>query len=350
MKSHRRVAIMAAVLGVGITILLAGRSAKSGDIPMNDSSEYSSKNSQSKTAVVFAAYAEDDEQLRHAFYLVESIRAFAGVYRDAPVWIYLPGRLIQADTSARERFAELKAEIRISETPDDARAYYFAGKVFAAAAAEAAAAGLARLLVWMDEDTIVLREPSDFDLPDSVSFAYRPVMHNRSGSLYDRPPNRYWSRIYEMLAVADTDLFPVVTPADRQTIRAYFNAGLLVVRPERGILRKWPEDFEILYTDPELIRMCDEDITNKIFLHQTALVGAAVNTVSQGEMLELPDRYNYPIFFHQQWDAAKEFGSIEDVVTLRYDVYFRDPDPEWRQKLKGPAHLVAWLAERLGAK
>jgi len=315
---------------------------------MNDASKSLQETSDIRTGLVFAVYAEDEEQLRHTNYLVESIRAFAGTYRNAPVWIYLPGGLLQADTSARERFAGLDTELHVSETPREAQAYYFAGKVFAAGDAETAAADAARLLVWMDEDTIVLREPIEFDLPDSIAFAYRPVMHNRSGSLYDHPPNRYWSRIYERLTITGADLFPVVTPADRQKIRAYFNAGLLVVRPERGILRRWPGDFAVLYADPELVRMCDEDITNKIFLHQTALVGAVLNTVSKNETIELSDRYNYPIFFHQQWDAEKEFGSIEDVVTLRYDVYFRSPDPEWRQKLKGPDNLVAWLAERLG--
>ncbi len=315
---------------------------------MTSASDTSPHSPGEKIPLVFAAYAEDQEQLRHAFYLVESIRAFAGKYRTAPIWIYLPAPLLEAEMSAAERFAALDAELRVSETPREARRYYFAGKVFAAGDAETAAVDVAHLLVWMDEDTIILREPIDFDLPEGTAFAYRPVMHNRSGALYDRPPNPYWSRIYEKLAVAEKDLFPVVTPADGQKIRAYFNAGLLVVRPERGILRQWPGDFAVLYSDPELIRMCDEDITNKIFLHQTALVGAVLNTISKNELMELSGWYNYPLFFDQQWEADREFGSIEDVVTLRYDVYFRDPDPEWKQKLTGPDHLVAWLAERLG--
>jgi hypothetical protein len=141
----------------------------------------------------------------------------------------------------------------------------------------------------------------------------------------------------------------MVTPADQETIRAYFNAGLLVVRPERGILRKWAESFQLLYNDSALVEMCDTDVTEKIFLHQTALVGAVLNNLKRPEMTELPERYNYPIFFEQQYDAAREFGSIEDVVTLRYDVYFRNPDPEWHRKLKGPSDRVTWLKTRLSA-
>jgi hypothetical protein len=140
----------------------------------------------------------------------------------------------------------------------------------------------------------------------------------------------------------------MVTPADRQTIRAYFNAGLLVVRPESKILRRWGEDFTTLYSDSVLAEMCENDIEKKIFIHQTALVGAVLNNLKKEQLIELSDRYNYPIFFHQQYEAAKKFGSIEDIITLRYDVYFRNPDPEWSEKLKGPSHIVEWLRMRLG--
>jgi len=94
--------------------------------------------------------------------------------------------------------------------------------------------------------------------------------------------------------------------------------------------------------------MCQENITHKIFLHQTALVGAVINTLNRAEMVELPETYNYPFFFEQMFEAAKRFRSIDDVITLRHDIYFRNPDPEWHGKLKGPAEKIAWLKERLG--
>lgn len=121
-----------------------------------------------------------------------------------------------------------------------------------------------------------------------------------------------------------------------------------MVRPEHYILRKWSESFAVLYSDSVLAAMCDSDITYKIFRHQTALVGAVLHTLKKREMVELSEQYNYPIFFHQQFDATAAFESIEDVVTLRYDIYFRSPDPQWASKLKGDPHKIAWLKERLG--
>jgi len=298
--------------------------------------------------IIFGTFAETEEQLQHAFFLIESVREFAGKFKDAPIWVYIPPDLKSTNKPLISKIISSGALIKTSQAPEQSLRFYFARKVYAAGKAEAEAEGNADILIWMDEDTVILSEPVDFELVEGISFAYRPVMHNRSGSLYSEPPGAFWGRIYDKLKIDDSALFPMVTPADRQTIRAYFNAGLLVVRPESKILRGWGEDFTTLYSDSVLAEMCHNDIEKKIFIHQTALVGAVLNNLKKEQIIELSDRYNYPIFFHQQYDAEKEFGSIENIITLRYDVYFRNPDPEWSKKLKGSSHIVEWLKERLG--
>ena len=303
-----------------------------------------------KHSLVFATFAEDEEQLQQALFLVESVRTFAGRWKDAPAWVYAPQRLVDAQPALVAKITALRAEVRTSETPAEALRFPLASKVFAAARAEAVAEARTRVLVWMDEDTIILQEPRDFLLPKGVSLGYRPVMHNRTGSLYDRPADIFWSRVYRVLSVPESAIFPVVTPADSQTIRAYFNAGLLVVRPERGILGRWAAGFSVLYRDTAIVRMCREDRVKALFLHQVALAGAILSDLRRGEMVELSPRYNFPLFFKQMYGARREFDSIADVVTLRYDVYFQNPAPDWSTKLKGPPATIAWLAGRLGKK
>jgi hypothetical protein len=300
-------------------------------------------------AVVFATYAESNEQLQHVLCLAESIREFSGQYAESPIWLYLPEVFEDRDESVLARLRAVDVAVRASTIPEQAAWFYFAGKVYASGIAEKAAEQEGRLLIWMDDDTIVLQEPRGFALPKQVSVAYRPVMHNRSGTLYGQQPNEFWRRIYQRLHVRSEQLFPMTTPADNQVINAYFNAGLLVVRPERGILRGWGESFSELCRDGELIAMCREVVDHRIFLHQTALVGAILHRLSRDEMLELPDRYNYPIFFKKMFGADSEFDSLEGVVTLRYDVYFRNPDPDWASQLSGPARQLDWLRLRLGA-
>jgi hypothetical protein len=301
------------------------------------------------SAFIFASYAETDEQLRHVSLLAESLRRFGGRFSESRFCVYVPVDMVAADTDLERRLTGLGVEIRTTLAPADSREFYFAGKVFAAAAAEQEAAqkkGV--ILVWLDEDTVILRSPHEFDLEEIHFLAYRPVMHNRSGSLYSEPPDPFWRRIYQLLEIEDEWLFPMTTVADRQEIRPYFNAGLLVVRPRKGILRKWAEDFSILYHDSSLVDMCERDVDKRIFLHQTALVGAVLHLVGRENMHELPDAYNYPIFFHQQYESAQKFESLDEIVTLRYDVYFRNPDPDWAVKLRGPRNIINWLAEKLG--
>jgi hypothetical protein len=297
--------------------------------------------------VIFATFAQTDEQVKHIYYLAESIREFGGAFKDAPIRLYIADYSELNIDEIVESLESLGVEVYPANAPEEALWFYYAGKVFAAGAAERDAAGDADVLVWMDDDTIFLDEPSELLLGPQINFAYRPVMHNRSGSLYDQTPDAFWGRIYEVLNVNNDDLFAMTTPADNQEIRAYFNAGLLAVRPQNGILQKWGDDFTKLYQDTVLANMCRVDVEKRIFLHQTALVGAVLNSIEPNEMVELSDQYNYPLFFEQMFGAIHEFGSIEDIITLRYDIYFRNPDPEWDKKIKGPSDKIAWLTQRL---
>lgn len=302
----------------------------------------------SKTPIIFATFAETAGQLQLAYYLVESIREFGGQMKSAPIRLYVADYKDIAINEVAAKFKLLNVEVLSSSAPAEALWINYTGKVYAAGLAEKEATGNAKILVWLDCDTIILQEPTELLLPESVGFAYCPVTHNRSGSLYDEAPDPFWKRIYDDLQIKNDNLFPVITPADRQKIRAYFNAGLLTVKPERGILRKWGDDFKILYQDSVLARMCQEDVTHRIFLHQAALVGAVLNTLKRDEIIELSENYNYPLFFDRMYDAVRQFDSIEDVVTLRHDAYFNKPDPEWASMLTGPAEKIAWLKQRFG--
>jgi hypothetical protein len=298
--------------------------------------------------LAFAAFAEDSTQLRHALILAESIRTFGGESARAPIRVYLPEGLREQSPAVIGKFSAFGVPLRTIRAPEDALGFPFARKVFAAARAEAEAESTAAILVWLDEDTILLKEPGEFRLAAGRSLGYRPVMHRNIGSLHAEPPDSFWTRVYRDLAVPDSALFPMRTVADGQTLRPYFNAGLLVVRPARGLLRKWAADFPRLYRDPVLVAMCRRDPLRNLFLHQAALAGAVLTRLSRAEMVELSDHCNYPIFFKEMYGAVKEFGSIHGVVTLRYDVYFRNPAPDWSEKLKGPPATIAWLKERLG--
>jgi len=300
--------------------------------------------------IIFASFAESEEQLKQIEITAKSIREFAGQYKNAPIILCITDYIEFDTTEIKQRFSPLDVEIIVTGAPKESLSFYYAGKTFASGVAEKEAAKRGAILVWMGPDTIFLREPTKINLDSNIVLAYRPVMHNRTGTLYGQPPNLFWEQIYNKLNISSELLFPMITPADKDTINAYFNAGLLFVRPEKGILQKWSEDFIILYSDSTLKQMCIDDINKHIFLHQTALVGAVLNSITQDEMVELDGNYNYPLFFDQMFGAKEPFESIDNIVSLRYDFYFRNPDPEWSQKLKGPKEKIDWLVKHLENK
>jgi len=311
---------------------------------------FCASDARTKQQIVFATFAEDRAALTNALLVAESIRTFGGSYRSAPIRVYVPQLLRDDMSQFLDRLASLKVGVRTSAAPEDAAWFYFSAKVYAAGRAEAEAESETALLAWLDEDTIVLQEPAEFILPQAKALGYRPVMHRNVGLLYDGPVDAFWRRAYDLLSVPEASAFPMVTPADGDTIRAYFNAGCMIVRPERGLLRKWGDCFAVLYRDSLLAQMCREDVKKRIFIHQVALTGAILMHLGRDEMVELSGRINYSIFFEQMFEAKRTFDDISDVVTFRHESYFGNPAPDWDKKLKGPADRIAWMKARLGKK
>ena len=296
--------------------------------------------------VIFATYLESADGLPIVHRLRQSLKTFGGKFADSPLRVYMRQDIKLDDTPLVEQLESEGVAFISSRAPESSMWLFYANKVYAAADAETEAEDESQLLVWIDDDSVILSEPIDFPLDDAISLAYVPVMHNRSGALYDTPPDAFWNRIYEILSVTDDMLFPMTTPADNQKIKAYFHAGLMVVRPEKGILRQWAKDFELLSSDSALAEMCRVDTTKRVFLHQTALVGLLHN-ISRDEMVELSGRYNYPIFFERQYGADQPFDSIENAVTIRCLVSPENLGPNWPNDLKGPKEKIAWLTKYL---
>jgi hypothetical protein len=300
--------------------------------------------------IVFATYAEWPGALANTARMAESVRTFGGRFSQADIWLYVPEPIrerLLTDSSTVSQLNEWDVDIRTSQIPEAARWFFYGGKPYAAAQAEADAAGLKTIVIWLDDDTIVLDAPEEFDLPPSRSLAYCPIMHNRSGSLYGQPPDDFWSRIYEMQDLSDDMLFEMTTPADQQKIRAYFHCGEQAVRPEKGVFTRWAQDFDKLVKDSMILALCRHEGRYRVFLHQAALTGAVLHLLSRDEMKELSKRYNYPILFDQHYGAVEPYNSLENVVTARWVVSVDSIGADWPDQLTGPPEKIEWLAERL---
>jgi len=298
-------------------------------------------------SVIFYSYAENPVQLENVIALVESLHAFGGKFRNATIWLYMPEELMKADSNLVHKLNSLNVQSKSFSVPDLAAWYFLSGKVIAAARAEADAEGLTDILVFLNHDTVILQEPGEFSMTAGKKFGYRPVMHKNVGLLWSEPLDSFWMQIYDVNGIDENTLFPMITPADMDTIRPYFNAGLLVVRPEERILRNWEYYFIQLCEDTLLHSMCEKDFSKRLFLHQTALTAAVLNHLDPDETLLFSDKINYPVFFKEMFGAKKEFIDITEAITIRHESYFRNPDPEWNKKLIGPPDKVDWIKYNL---
>ncbi len=254
------------------------------------------------------AYGEDERQ---ALYLVKSIRMNAGSYAHAPVLV-----VVAKDKPLSRRTEQilsvLNAEIITFHLPERYRSFPYAAKVYAAAAAESAVRS--SRLVWMDSDTMVLSPPDEIASPKaSKTYLCRVHLKNIS-SPADGPPLPFWQAIYDCCKVPADQLMPLQTIMDRVEIHPQFNAGLLSLNAERGLLSCWLENFLSLEQSSLFEPFFAQNNLYRIFFHQAVLAGTILSMCSVDENDLLPDQYNFPIFLHQKYPVKPA-----SVMTCRYD-------------------------------
>ena len=112
-------------------------------------------------------------------------------------------------------------------------------------------------------------------------------------------------------------------------------------------MREWARMFGMLAADPQIQSLCRAERVHNVFLHQHALTGAILHAIPRSAMVQLSERYNYPLFFDRQYEALRRFDSIEDVITLRRVVSLERVGSNWPDQILGPSDRITWLKGRL---
>jgi len=271
--------------------------------------------------------------------LVRSIRAFGGEFSHNPIWIFCPGPISRA---AQEELLWLDVRLIPIQIAPAARSFPLATKVFTAATAEQMALDETDLLIWMDSDTLVINPPHELLLPDHTVLGCCPVHLKLINSPYDAPPDPFWTLIYQQCRAVADHIFPVMTVIDRQRIRATFNAGLLVVRPERRLLQFWRENFLRLYNDPAFQEFYRQNSLYQIFMHQAVLSGTIFAHLDREEIHQFSPLVNYPLHLHA--DHPNPPDDINGLVTCRYDIFFQTL--RWQERLPATGDLLDWITEQ----
>lgn len=272
--------------------------------------------------------------------MANSIRTFGGKLSQTPIWILVPESMNKFSDKTIDGFNNLKIDVIPFEiTPDDLK-FPFAAKVIAAAFAEEIAKGKTNLLVWLDIDNIILREPQEFLLPAGKVLGYRPVHHKLIGTAWGSPLDDFWTLIYKSCHVPEGQQFKMVTHTGEE-INPYFNAGTYIVRSERGLLSAWRDTFLRLYQQPEFQVFYDLNRLYAIFIHQAIFTGVLLQELSLNEIQELSPKINYPLHLHSEIPEEIQSQNIHKLTTVRYENIFANR--EWQNSLPISEQLLNWL-------
>ena len=132
------------------------------------------------------------------------------------------------------------------------------------------------------------------------------------------------------------------THIDGNTIRPYFNAGFLIVRPEIRILRKWWRVFKELYQDTDLRGYYNENKMYAIFAHQAILSAVIISDLEIRELKKLPFEYNYPLNLYFDNFNKHIPEDMNSLVSVRYE------DVETLNELPFDEDLKKWILQKIG--
>ena len=280
-------------------------------------------------------------QERSAATLVESVRAFAGPHRDAPVYVAVTDR----EAFPCRRAAALGASVLDLDVPEAALRYPLAAKAYAAALVEGLVDGAARTLVWMDPETLVLAPPSHLVLGEGMAAAVKPVFKmNSIGQVPAAAPDAFWAPIYAAAGVDPAAVPPVEIFSTGETVRAYYNCEVAAFDPSRGICREWARLLNRFVEDGDYQKTACPDALHKIFLHQAVLSAAIVARTSAGERAALPAACGYPLNLHEDLPEARRIGRLDDVEALIYEDNW-DRRTDFLDIAPASAELRGWLAD-----
>jgi len=293
--------------------------------------------------VVFATCVATEPEGRQAAFLAASVRAFAGTLRSASLWVLRPSDGEKIEPAIEEDLRSIGAQIvpfeidaRLAEMPAAAR-------VAAAAAAEARAAADHGLLIWMDPDSLVLREPDVLLLPEGCTLGWCPAHLQEIASTWDEAPDPFWVLLYERLAIDPGEVFPVVTAVDHARVCAYFSSGLVVVRPREGLLQRWCEVFTDLVDDAAVKAFFIDDRLNQTCFPQAAFAAAVLSSTPTKALVELPPLVDFPLHLMERVAQERRPWSLNDLVTCRYDDLGVLGGKGWRAFMRVDEPLRTWL-------
>jgi glycosyltransferase involved in cell wall biosynthesis len=304
----------------------------------------------------FVLCIENNSIRDQALLLCESIRRYAGRFRQSRILAFAPRPGLGVDAATRAALEEMKVEYIDEPLNTTCREYAPANRVFAGGYAERNLD--TDLVIVMDSDTVWLDEP---EFPLDMDAAARPV--DSKGSATRGPGDRfeaYWETMARMCGVSLERLPFVRSTIGNEHIRVSYNAGLTVVRRQKGILARCAE----LFAESVRAGMRPYRGTGMNIFASTGHVGEAGSEywgssqtaltlaiwACTDRVLHYPDQYNVPLHLVAAEGDIDPRWLAHPPVHLHYHWMFgrkhHDVAMELLLKLGLSADRMEWLRGR----
>ncbi|MHA1690260.1 MAG: hypothetical protein ACTSU7_01355 [Candidatus Heimdallarchaeaceae archaeon] len=296
--------------------------------------------------IVFVTITSADGEDIQAPLLAASIRKYGGNLSEQPIWVLVPTQDKDIVYKLANIFESLDVTIIPFSSDSNELTFPFTAFVCAAAKAEMLAKNKIDLLVFFDNNSFILREPSEFILEDGKTLGYRPVHYTLIGSEYTKPLDSFWEILYSKLDVTEDNIFPMKTHVDGKSLRPYINSGFMVIRPEKRLYQAWWNTYKEIYKESEFQKYYERDSLYTIFIHQAVLSSIILSKFDREELYELPFSYNYPLHLYPESPPKFQPDNLNDMVTLRYYLD-KLQNPEWLDALPFYNPHKSWVIEKL---
>ena len=301
-------------------------------------------------SLAFIACIENNKTASEAILLFESIRKFAGYYKNAPIYSFNPRGYGKLEKNIYDSLNRLLVFHNDSQLNTEYTNYPLANKIYSCAYAEEHCKE--DILIFMDSDSVILNEPKNFALNKKIDAALAPVWFPGIGLKFPNDSaSVLWDRLFKLCKL-DSDRPYFKTVLTQEDVAFYFNSGLIVSRRKTGLFRRWREFFEILANDHEINSMLSYDscfVSPLYFLEEAALSAALMPIKSKVSLLDIS--YNCPL--HLNHILYKNYPQVQfnlaNVIHFHYNYTFHEVGfwEIFKQQFNNDSLQYKWLETKL---
>lgn len=249
--------------------------------------------------IIFVHIVEKGDLEKKSILLCNSIRKYCGIYKNSKIYAITPRLNKEVSINTKKIYKELNVDYIYKDINHKWYDQPYLNSIYGTAYIESLYLNENVSLVYVDSDTFFINQPDELDLiKNQRGIAVSPIDGIKSEiACYDiNNISDYWRNIYKLVGVYDNHIWYTKTIYDKIRIIAYFNNGIMAVKPYLKIFNDTLNKIEEAYNNYYFSNLNPGSL-ERFYLDQ-AFISAVVLKHNRNTVLTLSDNYNYslPLF------------------------------------------------------